>query len=214
MKNTKGFTLIEGLLILVIAGVLGGTGWYVWHHHKKTTIPSSSTTSPTSASSTQSTTSATPDPTANWTLFTSQDGFSIRIPDGWQLINNNGELISPVDSSSLTYKAGTAATITKQTLGDDAVHPFVIYSPGYTDQQLKSANYQNLGQISAKNTIATKYYYEQTSQPQGLGLDKGDKEYRYHFASGQKTVDVTYVIRPGDSDNTNMVEKAVKTFSF
>lgn len=35
MKNTKGFTLIEGLLILVIAGLLGGTGWYVWSAKKK-----------------------------------------------------------------------------------------------------------------------------------------------------------------------------------
>lgn len=31
MKKIKGFTLIEGLLILVIVGLLGGTGWYVWN---------------------------------------------------------------------------------------------------------------------------------------------------------------------------------------
>lgn len=36
MKNTKGFTLIEGLLILVIVGLLGGTGWYVWNARSKT----------------------------------------------------------------------------------------------------------------------------------------------------------------------------------
>lgn len=27
----KGFTVIEGLLLLVIVGILGFTGWYVWH---------------------------------------------------------------------------------------------------------------------------------------------------------------------------------------
>lgn len=36
MKNTRGFTLIEGLLILVIVGLVGGTGWYVWHAKENT----------------------------------------------------------------------------------------------------------------------------------------------------------------------------------
>lgn len=36
MKTSKGFTLIEGLLILVIVGLIGGTGWYVWSSHNKT----------------------------------------------------------------------------------------------------------------------------------------------------------------------------------
>jgi cytoskeletal protein RodZ len=29
--KTKGFSTIEGLLILVIVLILGGVGWYVWH---------------------------------------------------------------------------------------------------------------------------------------------------------------------------------------
>ncbi len=36
-KNEKGFSPIEGLLIVVIAGVLGFVGWWVWHNHSKTT---------------------------------------------------------------------------------------------------------------------------------------------------------------------------------
>ena len=35
-KNQKGFSLIEGLLILVIVGLLGGVGWYVWQSSEKT----------------------------------------------------------------------------------------------------------------------------------------------------------------------------------
>ena len=37
MKNVKGFSVVEGLLILVIVGLLGFTGWYVWKTHDKTT---------------------------------------------------------------------------------------------------------------------------------------------------------------------------------
>lgn len=30
-KNQKGFSVVEGLLFLIIIGVLGFVGWYVWH---------------------------------------------------------------------------------------------------------------------------------------------------------------------------------------
>lgn len=36
MKNLKGFTVIEGLLILVILGMLGGLGWFVYSSNTKT----------------------------------------------------------------------------------------------------------------------------------------------------------------------------------
>lgn len=36
MKRSKqsGFTIIEAILIFIIAGIIGGTGWYVWHSQK------------------------------------------------------------------------------------------------------------------------------------------------------------------------------------
>lgn len=34
-KLQSGFTVVEGLLILVIVGLLGGTGWYVWSSNKQ-----------------------------------------------------------------------------------------------------------------------------------------------------------------------------------
>jgi Tfp pilus assembly major pilin PilA len=36
MKTQKGFTVVEGLLILVIIGLISFTGWYVWNAHNKT----------------------------------------------------------------------------------------------------------------------------------------------------------------------------------
>lgn len=35
MKKQGGFTVVEALLILVIVGLLGGTGWYVMHSQKQ-----------------------------------------------------------------------------------------------------------------------------------------------------------------------------------
>lgn len=47
-KNEKGFSLVEGFLILIIAGLLGSIGFYVWHSRN----PASSTIN--KASNTQS----------------------------------------------------------------------------------------------------------------------------------------------------------------
>jgi cytoskeletal protein RodZ len=35
-KNQSGFSAIEALLILVIVGIIGGTGWYVIQANKNT----------------------------------------------------------------------------------------------------------------------------------------------------------------------------------
>jgi cytoskeletal protein RodZ len=35
-KNQKGFSAVEGLLILIIVGLIGFVGWYVWHANEKT----------------------------------------------------------------------------------------------------------------------------------------------------------------------------------
>lgn len=101
MQNFGGFTLIEGLLILVIAGLLGGTGWYVWRVHNKTANsftnagssnnsaaknsknpaadtakPSSSSSTPSSSKTpTKSTGSSTPTPApATETVISTTDG--------------------------------------------------------------------------------------------------------------------------------------------
>ncbi len=55
MKNQKGFSAVEVLLILIVVGLLGFGGWYVYKSHHKT-IASTSTTTSTSkqAATTQS----------------------------------------------------------------------------------------------------------------------------------------------------------------
>ncbi len=36
MTNQKGFTVVEGVLILIIVAMLGFTGWFVWHSQQNT----------------------------------------------------------------------------------------------------------------------------------------------------------------------------------
>src|SRR5665213_1817337 len=62
-KNDSGFGIVEGLLVLVVVGILGFTGWFVWHSKQavdKTLVVNS--TAPTFKKQTKTTTSA---PTTN-----------------------------------------------------------------------------------------------------------------------------------------------------
>ncbi|MDB5163566.1 MAG: hypothetical protein JWS12_183 [Candidatus Saccharibacteria bacterium] len=216
-KNEQGFSVVEALLIVVIVAVIGAVGWYVYRAQKNTTKTyNTAAQAQTGEAQPKKPTPKPPAPadiTAGWKLFTSAKlGYTIRIPDGWTLLTDpaSGILMSGKDTTGITYKAGTMATVTEQQIGDDASHPFVL-AQGAGDDVL--SKYTNQGTVKAANVTGTKYYYLYATDPDVIGPSKGTKEYRYHFMKGQTVLDVTYSILPGDKDNTTTVEKAIATFS-
>lgn len=65
-KNQKGFGAIEGLLILVIVGLIGFVGWYVFHAKTDTDKSlSSAAASSAATSSTKQTTASSSQPKSN-----------------------------------------------------------------------------------------------------------------------------------------------------
>ncbi len=65
MKNQRGFSAVEGLLILVIVGLIGFTGWYVWQAKSNTekTLNQASSTSSSSVTKTVKVKQTTPEQT-------------------------------------------------------------------------------------------------------------------------------------------------------
>jgi hypothetical protein len=87
-KNQKGFSALEGLLILVIVGLIGFVGWYVWQAKNNADDNLSSATE--TSNSSQST--ATSNPYAGWKTYTSNnEKFTFKYPSNWEL---NGEAAS------------------------------------------------------------------------------------------------------------------------
>jgi cytoskeletal protein RodZ len=74
MKNNKGFAVIEGLLILVIIAILGGTGWYVYQAHNNAT--NTLTNADAANSSAANYSKPTPKPTLTQTQ--SQQYFTVK----------------------------------------------------------------------------------------------------------------------------------------
>jgi hypothetical protein len=84
-KNQKGFSAVEGLLILVIAGLIGFVGWYVWQAKNNADDNLSSATE--TSNSTQNITNASP--YYGWKIYTSQnEKFSFKYPKDWKITSD------------------------------------------------------------------------------------------------------------------------------
>lgn len=91
-KNQKGYTVVEGLLIILILVVIGGVGYMVYHNdHKTKAAPASTTKS---------------GPAITWQTYSNQQaGFTYQYPSNW----TNVTTIEPLLDGSF---AGVYGTIT------------------------------------------------------------------------------------------------------
>jgi hypothetical protein len=87
--NQKGFAVVEALLVVIVLGIIGGTGYYVWHS-KQTADKAYS-----AATKSLTTTSATPQPTVKLGVVD-----KAALPEGWNVesiddtsvvVSNQGE---------------------------------------------------------------------------------------------------------------------------
>lgn len=105
MKISKGFSAIEGLLILVIVGILGFTGWFVWHS-KQNTDNTNQSTSQASSSQTNNTSS-------NLTKYDNKElAFTFSYPKEWGTVVAD----KPTNSDKLLF-AGKFDKMTDVTFG-------------------------------------------------------------------------------------------------
>jgi hypothetical protein len=90
IKNQKGFSAVEGMLILVIVGIIGGVGWYVWNSNNKAnqSLDNASKASSTGVSQIKVSGFKVP---SDWLTYRNDDyGFSFKHPNDWKLKENSG----------------------------------------------------------------------------------------------------------------------------
>jgi hypothetical protein len=224
-ENFDGFSAVEALLILVIVGILCGTGWYVYSSNKKTDdlLSSADNTkilSPSKAK--EKATTTTPkqaDETVNWTKVTSgKNSFSVKIPDGWNLQNwTSRDYLFAASYKDLTHTSGKAAMVAN---GDTAptdsgpVKRFNITGNPIA-QKSSIGNYfnevpQDFGPVSG----VTGKKYVHTYSEDVDGVKKGDKAYLYRFEGSKTLITADYYVLGGEADQSALVEKTLKTLSF
>lgn len=85
-SNQRGFAIVESLLIVVIIGLLGGVGYYVWHAQKQAndTLQAASKVAQSSPGKVVKKVPNTSDLTAGWKTYTSEKGkFTVKYPVSW-----------------------------------------------------------------------------------------------------------------------------------
>jgi Tfp pilus assembly protein PilE len=118
-NNQKGFTAVEGLLIVLILVVIGAVGYMVYHNNHKTTNTNNTASKTSSSSSNTTKTASTPNPYAGWkTDTTSLSGLSFQYPSTWTVNPNlvgsatctGAVLVGVIPPSSELSQAMTAAS--------------------------------------------------------------------------------------------------------
>lgn len=90
--NSKGFGVVEGLLIVIIVGLICGAGYYVYKANKNTN-ESLHNTGNSEAIRSEAQEETDMDPTVGWKTYTSSNPkFSFKYPSEWNVVEENGVL--------------------------------------------------------------------------------------------------------------------------
>jgi hypothetical protein len=211
-KNQKGFSAVEGLLIFIIVAIIAGVGWYVWDSNKKTNdiLSSADKSSNVKLKASQpKDKSEQTDETANWLLFKASNGkYSIKIPDGWNLVSlDGGSSPYALKSENINYKQGIPATVGPSKDKEVVVAVFVMGSPTFTGHEPNGPKAKEYKTKSGFQVTQYKYYYAD----EGTGVPKGSTEYEYSVQDGAKKLQIVYIAEPNTPDQLTYIEKAIET---
>ena len=193
MKSNKGFTIIEGLLILIILAGLGGIGWYVWDTNNKTldTLADAD-----AANSSVANVSKTKDATADWVVFSNKDGqFSGKHPKTWvEATNpemcNPGLLLIGADSKSVGICASESfGQMSVSSVEGDSSKEAEL-KDGYT--KIVKTNV-TVNSFKGVKMTAEASGQQQESEIGLVGLADGTKVTKYIFYTNGRTYTATYI---------------------
>lgn len=214
--NQKGFGVVEILLVFVIIGLIGGTGYYVYNSQKKTNTALDNTANSQSEpqkSEDEEDNQETVDETADWATFSSEDGhFSLKHPKSW-VKAKNPELCAP----GLLLLGANSASVGKcasEGFGQIAVNS----SEGnmVSEFEMKKADYSDLvtEEVVADGVTGKKQTGSYSGAVGGIGPVKGDKQVVYLFFAKNRTYSATYSVNDTYpdvlSDFNLMVTKTLK----
>jgi hypothetical protein len=200
-KNQSGFSIVEGLLILVIVGILGGTGWYVWNSNKKAndllnSADKSSNVTATPNKKKVDTKDNKPVDTKTFTDKTTNVSFSY--PDGWDIVNNGdpshvGYLLNMQVSSK---DSGSSLVFSLTVRSKDAAD--AKFEPGGSPIRDLSSTEAYLQKITANDSEYALVGLKQSTDP-------GSATYEIGLKKCQSEAKCNAYIQKGDGSITVLV---------
>jgi Tfp pilus assembly protein PilV len=214
--NQKGFAVVEILLALIFVAIVVFIGMYVAHNRSTKTSAANATTNAETSTTAKKTTPA-PDPTADWTSYTSTLGkFSLKYPTSW-VTTTNPDLCANTDRTGL-FMLGVNSDSVGRCASENIGQMYVTWG---TERSSCGGLSGDAWRQDSKKTVtvggvsATKI--EATAKDQGAGLGaypEGTKTVQYCVVANNKTyiADYTQLSSYPDalSDFNLMVTKTLK----
>lgn len=183
----RGFSTIELLVVLVVVGALGFTGWYVWNAQ--------------TASKTQPIPTKATDPYAGWNTYSDANGhYSLRYPKSWvraahpELCSAEILLIAPTTASVGRCASESAGEVYVQWAAQDPAMCPDFTSADYTSITKDSVTVSGVrgvkqsGVAKAGNNLGF------------AGIDAGTVLVQYCFTTRGKTYTANYMQLPSYPD--------------
>lgn len=206
--RSKGFTLVEGLLVIIALTLVAFTAAYVIKSNKDE--PSKSSSSVTTTTPQQQVTS---DPTADWKDYVSPSGkFKLKYPTDWKTAPNPDQcsgnllLLGPNQES-----AGKCATDGNSQI---SVNSFTSETGfiGLSDQYYSNIELKDVTVDGIQGRRESGTY---TGDGALVGPQKGSKEVLYIFKKNGLTYRAAYVQQPGNQNVLNDFDLMItKTLRF
>lgn len=155
-KNEKGFSVVEGLLTVVVIGLTGFVGWYVWHNRATKPVNSPAANTPP-AKTTTTAPVKTVDPNAGY-LVIKEWGVKLPLNNGLSLSYSIKDKAATIRSAELDKLSGTNCTansvIVERGKATERVTPESgegsTFLETYNSTTLNTTNPDNIRAIKAK----------------------------------------------------------------
>lgn len=208
------------LLIVLVLGVVGGGGYYVWHKNQDKNADSSQKTTDSDSKDSNSN-NIDPGASGNgWSepIHSGKHAYAVSFPDGWSVLKDtNSDSFMISGETQPVTSAGKAAKVTSTVFGSDG--PIVLFVTVQARSDVPQGTVSEFTlQNGKENPIkGKKYAYEYTADSTGEGLGgqriKGDRDYTYVFDVGDgKELRVMYFVYASDPRNlVQTIDQLVNT---
>lgn len=199
MSRQEGSTHVIVVMSLVIL-LIGALGFIFWQNFlAEKPVQENAEISQKSDGPKDETTDA-PREAESWTKFDGE-GFSFRIPDGWNLTLNtdSGILFYGEKGDSLDYSKGKAAVIDRVSLPGSGVPPgFIVKTelsgPGAFD---KATSFQSHFEVKVERAVTSEDYY---------GTEYDRYLYRFTVPGQALPMEVSYEVEEGATNYSKQLE--------
>lgn len=223
MKKQQGFSVIHIIMFIVLAGIIGFTGWYVWDTNKKAsdTLESADQQSFKKAEKSSNDKNAAKktaeDPTKDWKSYTSTAGkYSLKYPPAWVVAENPEQctdgtfLVGPTKDTSGRCASDNGGMVSFSALNGDSSSEAALKAANYPDVTSESVTFADVTGKKYSGTFKTNPAEEVL-----IGPADGTKAVQYVFFTNNKTYILRYSQEPTQPNELANFELIVnKTFKF